>query len=671
MRSLLEHAAAGRYFDLERNARALLEAYPDAGQVWKVLGLALWTQGRDPLPALKQATALLPEDAEAHTNLGNAYRLAGQLEDATQSHRRALVLKPTYADAHNNLGSALRDLGCLDDAAASYRRAIAIKPDFVMAYSNLGGVLHTLGKFDEAIESYRRAISLAPADATAQGNLGDAFRALWRLDEAVACYRQALTLDPGRADILNKLGNALFFLGRHDDCAAVCQRALEIDPGIAEVHSNLAMVLMLQNQAAEAESRCQHALTLNPRLTGAILLLAELRANQGRFAEAEELLRRAISIEPDMPEAWAGLIRWRKVTAGDQDWRTQAQRIAAQNLPPRREVHLRYALGKYFDDLKDFEQAFPQYQRANDLTKQYNAKFDRTAHSRYVDMITQVYDREWLQEASIEGSDSERPIFIVGMWRSGSTLTEQILASHPAAFGGGEMPFWRSATMTYERAALNGEPIEGLIHRHADDYLKLLHDLSADSLRVVDKMLANFLNLGLIHAAFPRARILHMRRNPIDTCLSIYFQDLHSAHLYANDLTDLAHYYSEYLRVMTHWHKTLPTGTVLEVPYEELVQDQELWTRRILDFVGLPWDPGCLNFQRTDRSVLTVSKWQVRQSLHKSSVARWRNYERFIGPLLTLAEAPTQDESADMVAGPAHAHAPAPITAGEFTNPSQ
>ena len=224
------------------------------------------------------------------------------------------------------------------------------------------------------------------------------------------------------------------------------------------------------------------------------------------------------------------------------------------------------------------------------------------------------------------------------MPRSGTTLAEQILASHPAVFGAGELPYWNNASWAYESSRRDDGTSERTPGELGNDYLRLLEGLSTDALRVVDKMPGNFLHLGLIHAAFPHARIIHMRRNPIDTCLSIYFQNFTTGHSYANDLENLAHYFSEYRRVMEHWRSTLPANAILDLPYEELVEDQETWSRKMVQFIDLPWDPRCLEFHRTGRTVSTASLWQVRQQISKTSVARWRNYEKFVGPLLPLPQ---------------------------------
>jgi hypothetical protein len=223
------------------------------------------------------------------------------------------------------------------------------------------------------------------------------------------------------------------------------------------------------------------------------------------------------------------------------------------------------------------------------------------------------------------------------MPRSGTSLTEQILASHASVFGAGEVTFWDHAA-TQVMGVMQGGGSGNLVAEMAGEYLRRLTATSGTALRVVDKMPANFLYAGLIHAAFPRARIIHMQRHPIDTCLSIYFQNFFNMGPYANDFGNLAHYYSEYVRISRHWREVLPAATLLEVPYEALIQDQEGWTRRMLEFAGLPWDPQCLDFHRTERVVVTASKWQVRQKIHTASAGRWKHYQESIGPLAHLPD---------------------------------
>jgi tetratricopeptide (TPR) repeat protein len=661
-----------RYAEVEPRVRRLLDTHPNLGLGWKIYGAALVLQRKDGLNALRKASQLLPADAETYFYLGNAWHDRGDLPAAIDSHRRALELKPDLAESHDALGAALRDSGRLEEAAESHRRALAIRPDFADAYGNLGNALRDLGRVAEAVDSYRRLCELMPESAEAHNHLGNALLSLGRLAEAVACYRKvtgllplsavaftnlgnalrglglpqeaaascsrALEIEPESADAHRYLGNAWFDLGQFDRAAASYEQALAINPGYAEVHTALGVVLRQIGRGDEAETSCRRALEINPDLPETLALLGDLQAGQGRFAAAEESFQRALSIDPELPEAWAGIARYRKMGDADAPWLAAVQRLVAKSLPIQHEINLRYAIGKYFDDIEDFEQAFANYRLANELTQRYGIKHDRERLTRRVDRLVASYDRAWLDTTSAEANPSDRPVFIVGMPRAGTTLGEQILASHPAVCGVGELRFWHAAVAEYEKSMEAGWGNGGVISGLAGRYLRKLAEFSTEARRVVDKMPANTMNLGLMHASLPQARIIHMRRHPIDTCLSIYFQAFSTTHSYANDLEDLAHYYTQYFRVMEHWRSTLPEDAILDVPYERLVEDPETWSRRMIEFIGLPWDPRCLDFHRTDRTVLTASSWQVRQKITTASAGRWHHYEKFVGPLRRLLE---------------------------------
>lgn len=577
-----------------------------------------------------------PEVAEIHNNLGNALKDLGQLTDALASYGRALTINPDFAEAHSNLGNALRRVGRFDEAAHRCRRALAIKPDFTEAHNNLGNALKDLGQMDDALASYGRALELDPSFADAHCNLGNALRDVGRLREALVSYRRALELEPALAEAHNNLGNVHLDLLQLSEAEQSYRRALALRPDYVHAHTSLARVLRQLGRAVAAEASCRAALHVAPGCAESIAFLAELHADRGEFAEAEALFKRALEIDPDLPAACAGLVRCRRMVGSDSTWLAAAQRLVARKLPLRQEIYMRFAIGKYLDDVKSYEQAFESYHLANELTKKFGATFNRSEFTRQVDRIVQAHGREWLSRVRCHGAQSERAVLIVGMPRSGTSLAEQILASHPAAFGAGELPFWHDAASVFDSsagAAQEASKIGGF----AQAYLRHLGEFSPDARSVVDKMPTNFRFLGLIHAALPNARIIHMERDPIDTCLSIYFQNFAIAHAYASDLEDLAHYYSEYLRLMRHWRAALPAGTILDVSYEGLVSDPEASIRKILEFVGLPWDGRCLDFHATNRTVITPSKWQVRQKISSTSVGRWRNYERFVDPLRRLA----------------------------------
>jgi tetratricopeptide (TPR) repeat protein len=494
--------------------------------------------------------------------------------------------------------------GAYSEAANGYQELLNLDPDNFMARNNLGTVFYKQGLYREAEEQFRRAIAIKPAYADAQCNLGTVLRGRGFVAESETPLRRALKLQPTKLEFQIGLANTLVLLGRLRDAWELFEKVLRVAP----------------------------------RNVDALVIMGDLAGNEGRMAEAETLYQRALAISPKTAGAWAGLVRLRKMTPADGKWLRGAEETAASGLAPIDEITIRYALGKYYDDVGDFARAFRSFQRANELQKRTVAGYDREGRTRLVDDLIRAYSAEALAGQRPDASGSQRPVFVVGMMRSGTSLVEQIIASHPRAAGAGELQFWSDAMHRHEaelRCEVPGEPLRKKL---ATAYLRLLDKYSADALRVVDKATFNSDYLGLIHTVFPRARMIYLRRDPIDTCLSCYFQQFSSAHDFALDLSDMAHYYREHQRLVAHWRSALPPGTLLEVPYAELTADQEGWTRRIIDFVGLEWDERCLDFHKTERAVLTASFWQVRQKIYKTSVGRWQNYEKFIKPLLGLKD---------------------------------
>ena len=310
----------------------------------------------------------------------------------------------------------------------------------------------------------------------------------------------------------------------------------------------------------------------------------------------------------------------RKMTASDGDWLRRAEEICAGPISLSERTDMLFAIGKF----------------CNQLLKSAAIAYDRRERTRFVDDMVRSYPKQPSEAACGYASDSVQPVFVVGMMRSGTTLVEQILASHPQVKGFGERGFWNERVRAHENDVRNGMLPDPLRRELAGEYPKTIDRYAAGAARVVDKAPVNADYLGLINSIFPRARIINMMRDPIDTCLSCYFQHFSSGLNFTMELADLAHYHGEHDRLMSHWRSVLPPGAVLDVPYEEHVQQQEKWTRRILAFVGLDWDPQCLKFYETKRRVSTASLWQVRQPMQSDSVARWRNYEPFIKPLLGL-----------------------------------
>jgi len=485
-----------------------------------------------------------------------------------------------------------------------YQELLKLKPRHLLARNNLGVALWKLGRYREATEQFRRAAGIQPTYADAQLNLGTLLRVTGQVAESEMPLRRAVKLNPKREDAQASLGMTLVMLGRLSDARECFEKALKIAP--------------------------RHA--------GATLGLGKVASLEGRFEEAETRYKGALAADANLPTAWASLVELRRMTPSDGAWLKNAEKIAESGIEPLKEAGLRFAIGKYCDDTGDFERAFRSYQRANELQKAVAERYDTEARVRFVDDTIRAYTREAITANEAGRSESVKPVFVVGMMRSGTSLVEQIIAAHPAAHGAGELPFWGDAARKHEALVRNRLPGESLRKKLAQGYLSVLDGLSSSALRVVDKSTYNSDYLGLIHSVLPNARMVYVQRDPIDTCLSCYFTQLSSAHNFTWDLADLAHYYREHQRLVAHWRSALPAGTLLEVPYAELVDDQEKWTRKILDFIGLEWDERCLEFHTAERPVITASFWQVRQKMYNRSVGRWRRYEKYLGPLRELRQ---------------------------------
>jgi tetratricopeptide (TPR) repeat protein len=660
----------GRFAEAEEGARALLGELPQAGELWKLLGMALARQGKDALEAWQRAAQLMPEDADVLLFAGDALRDHGRPREAGTLYQRAVRANPRLVEAHNNLGNIMLQFGRYDDAITCYQGALTFAPQEAQVLCNLGNALRQKGALPEAFTVTQRAIARDPKLSVAHNNLGLIFAARAQRESAVASFREALKLDANYLDALINLGNVLREMGARREALAAYARAAQIDPKRPEIDLNIGTTLVemqravaavasfrralalkpdyapayfglggalrLLRRSAQSKAACLSALAIDPNLPEALALLGELHADEGRFNEAETLFQRAVAVKPSFAFGISSVPAGRKMKLDDAAWLQSAERMLAAHPPLSDQINLRFALGKYFDDIQQYERAFNHYRAANELTKRFGVDYTRESLVSRIDGIIQRCNADFVNRRRDFASPSEQPIFIIGMPRSGTSLVEQILASHPAVFGAGEVIFWDGAFAAFHDAAAAGGPESDTFPRLAAAYLGRLAELSGDASRVVDKMPANFLYAGLIYAVLPRARFVHLRRDPIDTCLSIYFQNFQHMGPFANDLENLAFYYGEYLRVTAHWRAVLPAGSLLEVPYEALLEDQEGWTRRLLEFVGLPWDARCLDFHQTQREVVTASKWQVRQRLNSSSVGRWRNYCEFIGPLQHL-----------------------------------
>jgi tetratricopeptide (TPR) repeat protein len=623
-----------------------LQLRPDFPQAWGNLGCILVNQGKldEAIAAYSRVVQLRPSDAAAHYGLAMVLREHGRLDEAITAFSRASQLKPEDAETHLNLGMALRSKGRLDEAIAAYAKAIALKPDFADAYNNLGNALRDKEQLDEAIAQYAKALELKPDDATTHLNLAHAFREKAQFTEAMTAYERALKLKPDYAEAHSQMGVTLASLERFDEALLAHRRALALRPDDAHVHEALGATLVLKRDMTAAIDSFRRALTLAPDLAVAWNGLGAASLALGRLDDATVACRRALEISQNQKLFHKNLLSMMgRKTADPATMQRLTGLLDQPGLPVQERISAAFALGKSLDEADRFDEAFACYAQGNSLFKQWRAeageRFDGESLHRMVDQKIESFTSSFFSDRRGWGDTSELPVFIVGMPRSGTTLVEQIAASHPAVFGADELPdialLARALAKDDPKAPMQRWDAQA-IAQAAEAYLEHLRSLGGAAARVTDKMPGNVFHLGLIAVLLPRARVIFCRRDPRDTCLSCYFQWFPSSRLlYTYDLADCGRQYLETERLTAHWLKVLPLR-MLEIHYEEMVANQEGQSRRLIEFLGLPWDPACLQFHQTQRAVVTASVWQVRQPIYTRSVGRWRNYERHLGPLLDV-----------------------------------
>jgi tetratricopeptide (TPR) repeat protein len=642
----------------------LAEAYRALGQLDRAVGCC------------RTALRLQPNFPEATINLGLAQRDQGKLEAAIAQFQAALALKPDCAEGHNNLGDTFRLLGARKQAVNHFRQALQYDPNLAAAHSNLGQLLLEKQELDEALFHCREAVRLRPDCAEAHNNLGNALRERSQLAEARACYAEALRLNPDLALAMGNMGQALQEEGQLDEAAVWYEQALRLEPNSARIHCYMASVLEEQENYEEALVRYELALRLDPEYAAAHNRLGWVRHEQGHFAEARDRYQTALRLQPDFPAARCnlGLVlqelgdfmaseqAYREVLREyprhtsalaqlatllrgklpEADREVIAQRLDDPQLGDANRSNLLFALAHVHDAEGNYQQTAAALRQANDLAltlrRQHNQGYDPAEHTRFIENTIAAFTPAFFERVRGFGLESDRPIFIVGLPRSGTTLTEQVLASHSQVFGAGELRLAREDFLALGEEPAETRAFEGLIRLERDKvrrlgqrHLEQLRALDGTASRVVDKMPDNYLHLGLLATLFPRAKFIHCRRDLRDVAVSCWMTNFRHIR-WANDPEHIAARFRDYQRLMEHWRTALPVP-LLEVQYEEMVVDLPGVSRRLVDWCGLDWEPACLAFHEGQRPIRTASVTQVRQPIYTRSVARWKNYQSSLDEL--------------------------------------
>jgi tetratricopeptide (TPR) repeat protein len=584
----------------------------------------------------RRAVALDPTMAGAWNNLGIILQESGQLAESRQCLERVLALQPANAQAHNNLANTCKRLGLLDRAERHWSRAMALAPNYPEPYSNLANLLSEQGELDKAAELARRAIALNPQMADAHINLAAVETARGQHGEALCCLEALLAFAPQHPAGLAAHALALKQLDRLDDALDSAQRAVAASPQSDEAHNALGQVLQALGQADRALASYDHAASLPGAATEkALVNRALLFMEHGRKDQSRAAFDRALRQFPRSASAMFNSADLASFRPGDASIATMEQLLGAGGLQSATDrMLLHFALGKAYLDTGESDCAFRHLGDGN-RAKRATIRYDADATSAWLTSLAETVSPAFLARLAGQGADSSMPVFVLGMPRSGTSLVEQILASHPAIHGAGELAYLQrlaDALGPYPRSLADLAP--GQLRRLGEAYVAQLAKLAAGRRHVVDKMPANFLYAGLIRLALPSARIIHCRRDPVDTCLSCYSKLFTSEQSFTYDLTELGRFHGDYQRLMAHWRAVLPASHFLEVDYEAVVADIEPQARRMIGFLGLAWDPACLEFHTTQRVVRTASVNQVRRPVYRSSAGRWRQHAGNLGPLL-------------------------------------
>ncbi|MCA8946361.1 MAG: tetratricopeptide repeat protein [Planctomycetes bacterium] len=638
------YRAMGRLNDAIAHARTALKLDPNYHACRANLGLALAADGqlKEAEKELRKVIEAEPRNASAWNNLGNVLRLAKQQDSALAATNKAVQLEPTNPEFLSNLGQLLVEDGDFEEARQRLENAVKLAPRMAAARNNLGNLYRELGLLDEAARQYDEALKLQPTLAVTHNNQGQLFQQRAEYDAAFNWYQKSLQLNPNDVKTLCNFASALSEVERNDDAKKLYHAALQLDPKCVPALCGIGGGLRKDADIEAAREYFERAIAAEPANSGGHVGLAGVLSELGKFEEAEREIREAIRLEKTPGAAYELLASTLRKKLPEKDYARMKELLSElKETRPRARAGLLFGLGIYGDQTGKFEEAAVSLDEANRLEGESLVKrglnYKPEQHTEWIDSMIKVFSTEHFERVKGWGLDTDVPVFVLGLPRSGTTLAEQVLASHSKVYGADELRLARESLMSVPAVLGLSESVPACVpkltreavQQIATDHLKKLQSRAPEAERIVDKMPENYVNIGMIVTIFPNARIIHMQRDFRDvatSCWNVHFGQIR----WANDKQHILSHFANYKRIMQHWHEVLP-GRILDLPYAAMVDDLETQARRVLDFCGLEWDPACLEFHKTERTVRTASLAQVRQPLYKKAVERWRNYEPWWG----------------------------------------
>ena len=670
----------GQYPPAARVCHQIIQARPGNADAHNILGVTLAAMGRadEAVESLKRAIKINNSAASYHANLGEILRQAGRTQEAAEALEEAIKIDPENPQALNNLGITQYEMGKFSEAVDYYRRALKVRPTMAEALNNLGNALRTTGDIDGAVQAYQEALTQRAKYPEAYNNLGTLLQQDGKMEEAEHALRKAIQQNPRYVEAHNNLAMLLNSKKQEVEALRVLGDALKFAPKNVQTLILTARIQLRRTNLPAAEQAARLALKEEPENSEALTILGQILHETDRYDEAIEVLKKSLSQRPDNPEAlnfygvalksvgkldeareeilkalklndamygaYANLndlIDFSSDVGEELFNRMEAILEAVTNQEIDAFIPLHFAYAKALDDRGQHEKALDHYIIGGRL-KRALLDYKEPDTFGFFDGIRAAFPKEVFENRKFEGLDDDRPVFIVGMPRSGSTLVEQILSSHPDIYGAGEVKYLSKALMQlrdrfpslpkYPEMAAKLTPAQ--LDIVSKNYQQQLAAGAGDAKRITDKLLTNYFFLGLINLLFPKAKVINTQRDPVDTCLSGFTKLFKDDMPHSYDLGELGRYYGKYRELMEHWQAVLPEGFMTTVIYEDVVADTEGEARRLIEFLGLPWNDKCVDFHKSDRPVKTASVAQVRKPIYKTSVQRWKKYGPGLQPLV-------------------------------------